>query len=141
VLDFGIVSAIDWQLRRFRQNTDIATQFSAPETDIPLGPDTAITVFRIVQEALTNVAKHAHATRVKVSLALQQGDLLLTLTDNGLGIGPDRNPGGGNGFGVLGMSERAAALGGELAVQPARRRGTEVSLRIPLPAEAPAAAK
>ena len=141
VLDFGIVSAIDWQLRRFRQNTDIATQFSAPDADIPLGPDAAITVFRIVQEALTNVAKHAHATRVKVSLALQQGDLLLTLTDNGLGIEPDRNPGVGNGFGVLGMSERAAALGGELTVQPAKRRGTQVSLRIPLPAEAPAAAK
>ncbi len=76
VLDFGIVSAIDWQLRRFRQNTDIAPEFSAPDTDIPLGPDAAITVFRIVQEALTNVAKHARATRVKVSLALQQGDLL-----------------------------------------------------------------
>jgi len=136
VLDFGIVSAIEWQLERFGQNTDIACEFSAPDEDIPLGPDADIAVFRIVQEALTNVAKHAQATRVKVTLAQHQGELLLTVTDNGLGIQPGRSHNGGRGFGVLGMSERAAALGGELSVAPAKRRGTQVSLRIPLPATA-----
>ena len=75
------------------------------------------------------------------SFFILDGLFTFTVADNGLGIEPDRNPGGGNGFGVLGMSERAAALGGELTVQPAKRRGTQVSLRIPLPAEAPAAAK
>ena len=141
VLDFGIVSAIDWQLKRFGQNTDIACELSAPDTAIPLGPEADITVFRIVQEALTNVAKHAGATRVRVALTLQQGELCVTVTDNGQGIQPERNPDGGNGFGVLGMSERAAALGGELTIQPAKRRGTQVSLRIPLPALAPDTAK
>ena len=141
VLDFGIVSAIDWQLQRFSQNTDTAYEFSAPDETIPLSPDAAITVFRIVQEALTNVAKHARATRVKVNLALQQDGLLVTVTDNGQGIQPVRGKNGTHGFGVLGMSERAAALGGELTVQPAKRRGTQVSLRIPLPAQAPDAAK
>jgi len=136
VLDFGIVSAIEWQLERFGQNTDIACEFSAPDEDIPLGPDADIAVFRIVQEALTNVAKHAQATRVKVTLAQHQGELLLTVTDNGQGIQPERSHNGGRGFGVLGMSERAVALGGELSVAPAKRRGTQVSLRIPLPATA-----
>lgn len=137
VLDFGIVSAIVWQLQRFGRNTDIAYELSAPDEAVALGPDAAITVFRIVQEALTNVAKHACATRVKVSLAIQQGELLLSITDNGQGVQAQRGKDGKPGFGILGMSERAAALGGALTVQPARRRGTQVSLRIPLAAAAP----
>lgn len=141
VLDFGIVSAIDWQLQRFGQTTDIATAFSAPDEAIPLGPDAAITVFRIVQEALTNVAKHARATRVKLSLALHQDGLRVTIADNGQGIQPAPGTSGEHGFGLLGMSERAAALGGELTVEPAKRRGTLVSLRIPLPAQASGAAE
>lgn len=133
VLDFGIVSAIEWQLEHFGHNTDIACEFSASDQDIPLSPDIAIAVFRIAQEALTNVAKHAHATRVKVALARQADGLLLTVSDNGRGIQPEHGKNNGHGFGLLGMSERAAALGGELSVAPAKRRGTQVSLRIPLP--------
>jgi signal transduction histidine kinase len=141
VLDFGIVSAIDWQLKRFGQNTDIACELSAPDTTIPLGAEADITVFRIVQEALTNVAKHARAKRVRVTLALQQGELCVSVTDNGQGIQPEHSPNNGHGFGLLGMRERAAALGGELSVQPAKRRGTQVSLRIPLPPPTPGAVK
>ncbi|MHB1216233.1 MAG: PAS domain-containing sensor histidine kinase [Thiobacillus sp.] len=137
VLDFGIVSAIEWQLERFGQNTDLAYEFSAPDEDVALGSDIAITVFRIVQEALTNVAKHARATRVKVALARQPDSLLLTVTDNGRGIQPGQGRNSTHGFGLLGMTERAAALGGELTVLPARRQGTRVSLYIPLPARAP----
>ena len=133
VLDFGIVSAIDWQLQRFGRNADLAIEFSAPKEDIQLDPDAAITVFRIVQEALTNVAKHARATRVSVTMTLQDEALLLTITDNGQGVQPTRSKNSGNGFGLLGMSERATALGGELTVQPAKRRGTQISLRVPLP--------
>jgi two-component system, NarL family, sensor histidine kinase UhpB len=141
VLDFGIVSAIEWQLKRFRQNTDIACELSAPDEAIPLGPDADITVFRIVQEALTNVAKHAHATRVKVTLAYHQGELQVTVTDNGLGIQPAQIKNVEHGFGLLGMRERAAALGGELSIQRAKRSGTQVSLRIPLPATPPVTTK
>jgi PAS domain S-box-containing protein len=131
-LDFGIVPAIDWQLQRFSRNTDIAYEFSAPEEPIPLAPNAAIAAFRIVQEALTNVAKHARATRVKLTLAQNRDTLLVTLTDNGRGIPSVRDSNGKHTFGILGMTERAAALGGELSVQPAKRRGTQVSLRLPL---------
>jgi signal transduction histidine kinase len=141
VLDFGIVSAIDWQLQRFGRNADLAIEFSAPKEDIPLDPEAAITVFRIVQEALTNVIKHARATRVSVTLALQDEVLLLTITDNGQGIQPTRSKSNGNGFGLLGMTERATALGGELTIQPAKRRGTQISLRVPLPDTSASAAK
>jgi PAS domain S-box-containing protein len=134
-LDFGIVPAIIWQLQRFTRNTDISHEFNAPEDAIPLGPDAAIAAFRIVQEALTNVAKHARATRVKLQLVQEPGNLRITLTDNGRGLQPA--PGNGHGFGILGMIERASALGGELTVQPAKRQGTQVSLRIPLSSPMP----
>ena len=138
-LEFGIVPALTWQLQRFGRNTDIAYKISAPDEPIPLEPDAAIAAFRIVQEALTNVAKHARATQVKLKLVREPDSLRITLTDNGRGLQPAR--GTRHGFGILGMTERAAALGGELTVQPAKRQGTQVSLRIPLPAPASEAAK
>jgi PAS domain S-box-containing protein len=138
-LDFGIVAAIDWQLQRFGRNTDIAYDFSAPSEPVTLAPNAAIAAFRIVQEALTNVAKHARATRVKLTLAQDQDSLLVTLTDNGRGIQAGEGSNGKHAFGILGMTERAAALGGELTVRPAKRRGTQVSLRLPLSAPPDAA--
>jgi len=141
VLDFGIVSAITWQLRNFAQNTDITYEFIAPHEAIPLGADAAITVFRIAQEALTNVAKHAHATRIEVNLGVHQDSLLLTVTDNGRGIQPTHHASAAHGFGILGMAERAAVLGGTLTVQPAPHQGTAVSLRIPLAVSPPDAAE
>jgi signal transduction histidine kinase len=131
-LDFGIVSALDWHLQHFGRNAEIASELSAPAEAIPLDGDTAIAVFRIVQEALTNVAKHARATRVRVGLAVEDGTLALSVTDDGVGIPPSRGAGDVPGFGLLGMRERAAALGGELTIRPARSRGTEVRLRVPL---------
>lgn len=134
VLDFGIVSAIEWQVRRFGQATGITCTFDAPGQPVPLDADAAIAVFRIVQEALTNVGKHAHASRVRIALALDGASLVASVTDNGQGVraAPPKN--GPHGFGVLGMTERAAALGGDLTVAPAPRRGTRVTLRVPLAA-------
>jgi two-component system sensor histidine kinase UhpB len=133
VLDFGIVAAIEWQLQRFAQSTDITYQLDAPAATIPLDADTAITVFRIVQEALTNVAKHAQATQVHVALATSAGELLVTVSDNGRGIAATRGKPNQPGFGIRGMRERAAVLGGELTLLSATPRGTRVSLRIKLP--------
>lgn len=132
LLDFGIVHAIKWTLQDLGQKSDITYELSAPSADIPLSPAAAITVFRIVQEALTNVTQHARCSQVKVALARKQGDLLVTISDNGQGVQPVRGKKGKPGFGVLAMVERAAALGGELTLQPAKRQGTLVTLRIPL---------
>ncbi len=135
VLDFGIVSAIEWQIRRFGHATGMACTFDAPTEPVPLDADAAIAVFRIVQEALTNVGKHARARRVKVGLALDAGTLVVTVTDNGQGMRAGKAGNNDHGFGVLGMTERAAALGGELDIAPAPRRGTRVRLRVPLAAK------
>jgi len=139
VLDFGIVSALEWQIGRFSRTTGIQCTLAAPADPVPLGADAAIAVFRIVQEALTNVAKHARASRVKVALEINGNDFIVGVTDNGQGIGADSPRIESQGFGVLGMSERAAALGGDLVVGPAPRRGTRVSLRVPIaPPQTPA---
>ncbi len=141
MLELGIVSAIDWQLQRLAQNADIQYEFNAPDVAIPLSPDATIAVFRIVQEALTNVAKHARATRVRVDLDIDGRHLHVRVADNGRGIQPNRPARKGHGFGLLGMTERAGVLGGQLTVQPARGGGTELSLRIPLLDAEPDSAK
>ena len=132
VLEFGIVSALSWQLQNFAKNTDIPYQFNAPQDAIPLDPEAAITVFRIAQEALTNVAKHARATQVTIDLSLYDDCLLLTIADNGAGIKSVPDMPDKHGFGILGMTERAAVLGGTLTLQAAPLGGTQVNLRIPL---------
>lgn len=141
VLDFGIVSALAWQLQNFSQNTEILYEFNAPQEGIPLDAETAITVFRIAQEALTNVAKHAQATQVVINLGVYEDWLLLTLTDNGTGIKPANNAQSHHGFGIPGMAERAAVLGGTLTLQTAPLGGTQVSLRIPLSPAVPGVAE
>ena len=134
VLDFGIVSALEWQIERFSRTTGINCTFKPPAETVVLDANAAITVFRIVQEAMTNVAKHARASRVTVALGIEDADLVASVTDNGQGLPAERPGNGHSGFGVLGMSERAAGLGGTLVVAPAPRRGTRVSLRVPLQA-------
>jgi two-component system, NarL family, sensor histidine kinase UhpB len=105
--------------------------FRAPAKEIDLDPDHASALFRIFQEALTNIAKHAGATRVSVSLRRERQCLLLAIRDNGRGIAPeDRSK--PDSFGLRSMSERAEALGGTLALSPAPGGGTMVGIKIRL---------
>jgi two-component system, NarL family, sensor histidine kinase UhpB len=130
-LDLGIVAALEWQALEFEKQAGIACVFRSPNKDIELDPDHAAALFRIFQEALTNIAKHARATRVSVTLRRERRQLLLTIRDNGCGIEPaDRlKP---QSFGLRGMSERARALGGTLALSPAPGGGTMVAVKIRL---------
>jgi signal transduction histidine kinase len=134
-LDLGIVAALEWQAREFEKQAGIACIFRAEDTEIEaeLDPDHASALFRIFQESLTNIAKHAEATRVMVSLRRQRQHLTLTICDNGRGITPaDRlKP---QSFGLRGMSERARALGGTLNLSPAPGGGTMVVVKIRLTA-------
>ena len=130
-LDLGIVAALEWQAREFEKGSGIACIFRSAEREIELDPDHAAALFRIFQEALTNVAKHAGATRVTVTLRRQRQHLTLAICDNGRGIAPaDRlKP---HSFGLRGMSERARALGGTLTLSPAPGGGTMVTIKIRL---------
>ncbi|KQQ88112.1 histidine kinase [Massilia sp. Leaf139] len=130
-LDLGIVAALEWQAREFEKGSGIACVFRSAEREIDLDPDHASALFRVFQEALTNVAKHAGATRVTVTLRRQRQHLTLAICDNGRGIAPaDRlKPAS---FGLRGMSERARALGGTLTLSAAPGGGTIVTIKIRL---------
>jgi two-component system, NarL family, sensor histidine kinase UhpB len=131
MLDLGLGAALEWQAREFEKQTGIACVFRAPAKEIDLDPDHASALFRIFQEALTNIAKHAGATRVSVSLRRERQCLLLAIRDNGRGIAPeDRSK--PDSFGLRSMSERAEALGGTLALSPAPGGGTMVGIKIRL---------
>jgi two-component system sensor histidine kinase UhpB len=131
MLDFGIVAALEWQVKEFEKQMGIACSFSCNEKEIELSGDHATALFRIFQEALTNIAKHARASRVSVSLQRLRQHISLKIGDNGAGIAQaDRlKP---HSFGLRGMSERAKALGGTMSLSHAPGGGTIVTIKIKL---------
>jgi signal transduction histidine kinase len=136
MLDFGIVAALEWQVKEFEKQVGIRCSFSSNEKEIDLSLDHATALFRIFQEALTNIAKHAGATRVAVALQRRGQAVSLKISDNGGGIAAaDRiKPGS---FGLRGMSERARALGGTMALSGAPGGGTIVTIKIKLTSPGP----
>ena len=130
--DLGLVAAVEWAAEDFQARTGTKCEVSLPGVDIALDQERATALFRILQEALTNVARHANATRVDVRLAQENGDLILQVHDNGQGIGKERLSTGST-LGILGMRERALLLGGDFTISGARGKGTTVRVRIPLP--------
>ena len=132
VLDqLGLAEAIEWQAQEFAARTglalDLDMECSAPS---PMG-GVASAVFRMLQEALTNVARHAQASRIRVTLRIDEASLALDVTDDGRGITADELR-GAHSLGLLGLRERAIAWGGHVTIAPAATSGTTVSLRIPL---------
>lgn len=130
VLDLGLVPAIEWQVQEFRRRTGIACELAVGDDDIELDEERATAVFRMLQEALTNVARHARASQVEVALAPLRDELQLTVEDNGVGM-PASRPRGKKSFGLLGLRERAQMLGGEVNIE-SRPGRTVVRITLPL---------
>ncbi len=128
--DLGLAAAVEWVTEEFQARTGTKVQVSLPDADIAMDREHATALFRILQETLTNVARHANATRVDVRLAKEKGNLLLEVRDNGKGIS-DEQLSGGKSLGLLGMRERASLLGGEITISGIPGKGTTVSVRIP----------
>ncbi|MEX5218733.1 MAG: PAS domain S-box protein [Nitrospira sp.] len=128
--DLGLVAAIEWQCRDFQRRTGIVCRCSFSHEELKLEPEQATAVFRICQEALTNVVRHAGATSVLVELEEQEEAIRLVVADNGRGITEDRlsHP---RSFGLQGMRERAGLLGGDLTIQAGSDGGTTIVLRLP----------
>ncbi|HYJ46061.1 MAG TPA: PAS domain S-box protein [Pyrinomonadaceae bacterium] len=129
--DLGLVAAIEWQAREFQTRTGINCHLSLPPEDIDIGSQQSTAVFRIFQEILTNVARHANARNVEVRMNKTEDDLRLEVRDDGRGIAEDQISGVGS-LGLLGMRERALLFGGEVLIRPAHGQGTIVTARIPL---------
>lgn len=129
--DFGLVAAIEWQANDFQSRSGIACELKSLPQEIALSRDAATAVFRIFQEALTNVARHARASRVEVVMVEDGGQLMLEVGDNGRGIS-DVELADKVSLGLLGMRERAAMLGGEVRITGTAGKGTTVQVRIPV---------
>jgi two-component system sensor histidine kinase UhpB len=129
--DLGLVAAIEWQVQEFGERTGIECHLHASDDDLTLESTRSIAIFRILQECLTNVAKHAGASRVDVSLKKRGELLMLEVRDNGRGFEP-ANLRKKSSFGVLGMKERALGLGGQVRIRNMKGGGTTVSAHVPL---------
>jgi PAS domain S-box-containing protein len=127
--DLGLAAAVEWAAEEFQARTGITCHLSLPDSDIALDRERATALFRIFQETLTNVARHANATEVDVTLDRSNSDLCLEVHDNGKGISKEALS--GQSLGILGMRERALLLGGELTISGAPGKGTTVKVRIP----------
>ena len=143
VLDhLGLVEVLRDTSTEFADRTGVSVKLACVELTARLPADTELTLYRILQEALKNVEKHARARHVSVSLIQKGAFVLLAVNDDGVGFDPDRHPAGRKrkgGLGLLSMRERATSVGGALTVKSARRAGTDVEVRIPVaPNVAPA---
>lgn len=133
ILDAGIASAIEWQARRFEARSGIPCLVQVPEQLPELSDAKAIGLFRVLQEALTNVLRHAQAHTVEIELQVLGGELSLRISDDGRGF--DAGVQRAQSFGLVGMRERVLMLGGRLALDSAPGEGTTLVVRVALDEE------
>jgi signal transduction histidine kinase len=128
--DFGLEPALEWHVRDFSRRYDIDAQLKI-EGDVASLPDKHRTcVYRVIQEAMTNCARHAQATTILVEVACHEGQLQVAVTDDGIGLDPDR---GRRGLGLLGIEERVKELRGSMTILRHAGAGTTVSVLLPVP--------
>jgi signal transduction histidine kinase len=131
VLDLGLNAAVEWQIAEFRRRTGIACELVGAHHEITMPDHCATAFFRILQESLSNIVRHARATEVKVELRTHGGRLMMTVGDNGVGMQVDtRNKSGS--FGLVGIEERIHILHGSFAITSMPGAGTVVCVSVPL---------
>ena len=129
--DFGLIAAIEWQIQEFERIAGIPCKFRPEVNDLDIDPEISTAVFRIFQEALTNITRHANASTVEIIFRIRNASLFLSVTDDGIGIKLEdlRHK---RSLGILGMKERAKLVGGSVEISPIKSGGTEVELIVPL---------
>lgn len=130
--DLGLPAALESQAQEFENRTKIRCSVELPNEPLLLDADTSIAIFRIFQESLTNVARHARASRVEARLKTENDQIVFQVCDNGRGFDPEEAS-ARKSLGIVGMQERALLLKGDLKIEGARGAGTTVTLTIPLP--------
>ena len=128
--DFGLVAALERLTASFAEQTGISVDFETALADERLPEEVETALYRIVQESLTNVVKHARARRVSILLARKEGSVKAVVEDDGRGFDPAEQA--GDGFGLVGMSERLALLGGRLEVESDADAGTTIAAEVPV---------
>lgn len=135
--DLGLVPAAEWLVQNFTQRTGISCELAIGSADLDLQDPFATAIYRILQESLTNVARHASASQVEITIEKDTQSIVLTVSDNGRGFVPG-NPRKPGSFGLLGLRERAHLLGGSVSIDSAPDKGTRVEVHIPITEEKPA---
>ena len=128
--DFGLVAALERLAASFAEQTGISVDFQTALADERLPEEVETALYRIVQESLTNVVKHARARRVSILLARKNGAVKALVEDDGQGFDPAEQT--GDGYGLVGMRERLALLGGRLEVESGRDAGTTIAAEVPV---------
>lgn len=129
--DLGLPDAIASECARFRRQDSIAVDFRAENITKEIPPDVAVCLYRIAQEGLRNISRHAGATDVTISLVGKNGTILLTIMDNGRGFDPERVK-GKQGLGLDSMKERAYLIGGDFSIESQPGQGTVIEVLVPL---------
>src|SRR6185369_743248 len=126
----GPLAALEHEVQQFRDQSGLPVDLALPPEPLAINAEQSTALYRTVQEALTNILRHAKATRVAVTLLVLDHEIILQVSDDGVGIDPSqaKKP---RSMGLLGMRERAAACGGHFDITPADTGGTRVVLRIP----------
>ncbi|HJV52046.1 MAG TPA: response regulator [Noviherbaspirillum sp.] len=131
VLDLGLNAAIEWQVKEFQRRTGIACELELADKELMVDDGRATALFRVLQESLNNVFRHARATRTKIEVYRDDNRLYMRIADNGVGIFPGCRR-KANSFGLIGMKERISTLGGEIDIETAQDQGTALTVSIPL---------
>jgi PAS domain S-box-containing protein len=134
--DLGLAAALEWQAQDFESRTGIHCRVTLPQNPLALDSERSTAIFRIFQESLTNVARHAQAARVEARLELGAQHLTFQVHDNGRGFDPLEAK-SRRSLGLVGMQERALLLNGDLKIEGVPGAGTTMTLRIPLPTSTP----
>jgi signal transduction histidine kinase len=130
VLDLGLSAAVDWQIAEFQRRTNVPCELIQDDDDIPVSDRCATALFRILQESLTNITRHACASHVRIELRCKSDSVAMTVTDDGVGI-QDTNRHKTGSFGLVGVEERVKILGGVFEVGKLAGGGTRVHVSIP----------
>ena len=129
--DLGLAAAIEWQTDQFQTRTGIICRFECDLDDLVLSQEKSTAVFRIFQEALTNILRHAEASNVEIAIKAEAGEFILTINDNGRGITDDERT-GSRSLGILGMQERAHLIRRQSSILRMEGKGTGITLRVPI---------
>jgi signal transduction histidine kinase len=136
VLDLGLAAAVEWQVAEFRRRTGIACELVDETHDIAVPDHCATAYFRILQESLTNIVRHARASKVRIELHMQGGQLTMTVSDNGVGLHAGNREKAGS-FGLVGIEERISILEGSFAINSVANVGTTVRVSVPMRPDQP----
>jgi signal transduction histidine kinase len=128
--DLGLEAAIEWYTKEFAQRNKIKV-FLHLDNELSISADASLSIFRIMQESLTNISRYARASRIDIWLSKDGDTISFSISDDGIGITEDEIK-SRKSFGIIGMKERVASLGGSFKICPGKEKGTEISINFPL---------